>query len=259
DKPDVYADDCFAEQGDNYAKRPVCTYGEGKIKVAIVGNSHAGQWVPAVKSIAEKRGWKLDTYLISRCAVMGELQSFGEKASSEACAEYANWTTEQIEKNDYDLVISSSRQSLTIEGEDMAGSEAPAQRGFEKTLRAWKDTGAQVAVIKDTPFPGSTVDNLPDCVAQNEQELSKCSGSAEEWIPVDPQFDAVKSLADPRIVSVSMNDKFCREETCYGVIGGVVGYWDHSHISKTMAEDLAKPLDSRLQAVLDNDKLFASS
>lgn len=259
DKPDVYADDCFAEQADNYAKRPVCTYGEGKIKVAIVGNSHAGQWVPAVKSIAEKRGWKLDAYLISRCAVMGELQSFGEKASSEACAEYANWTTEQIEKNDYDLVISSSRQSLTIEGEDMAGSEAPAQRGFEKTLRAWKDTGAQVAVIKDTPFPGSTVDNLPDCVAQNEQELSKCSGSAEEWIPVDPQFDAVKSLADPRIVSVSMNDKFCREETCYGVIGGVVGYWDHSHISKTMAEDLAKPLDSRLQAVLDNDKLFASS
>lgn len=141
----------------------------------------------------------------------------------------------------------------------MAGSEAPAQRGFEKTLRAWKDTGAQVAVIKDTPFPGSTVDNLPDCVAQNEQELSKCSGSAEEWIPVDPQFDAVKSLADPRIVSVSMNDKFCREETCYGVIGGVVGYWDHSHISKTMAEDLTKPLDARLQAVLDIDKLFASS
>jgi len=261
DKPEVYADDCFSEQGDNYAKRPVCSYGkdDGKLKVAIVGNSHAGQWVPAVKAIAEQRGWKLDTYLISRCAVMGERQTYDEKASVDACAEYSDWTTGQIDKKDYDLVISSSRQSLAIEGKDFAGSELPAQQAFEKTLSDWKDTGAQVAVIKDTPFPGSTVGNLPDCVAEHEQELSKCSGPADQWIPMDPQFDAVKALDDPKIVSVSLNDKFCREDTCHGVIGGVVGYWDHSHLSNTMAKDLAKPLDSRLKEVLDNDKLFASS
>ena len=41
----------------------------------------------------------MDTYLISRCAVMGETQSYGGKAAREAFAEYANWTTEQIEKN----------------------------------------------------------------------------------------------------------------------------------------------------------------
>lgn len=261
DKPVVYADDCFAAQRDNYDRRPVCSYGndKGKIKVALVGNSHAGQWVPAVKAIAEKRGWKLDTYLISRCAVMGERQAFDEKASVDACAEYSNWTTDQIDKKDYDLVISSSRQSLAIEGKDFAGSELPAKQAFENTLTDWKDAGAQVVVIKDTPFPGNAVGNLPDCVAEHEQDLSKCSGPANEWIPMDPQFDAVNDLGDPKIVAVSMNDKFCREETCYGVIGGVVAYWDHSHISNTMAKDLAKPLDSRLKAVLDNDKLFASS
>ncbi|PQZ96759.1 hypothetical protein CQ017_16405 [Arthrobacter sp. MYb224] len=259
DKPDIYKDDCFAGQGDNYAERPVCSFGEGKIKIALVGNSHAGQWVPAVKSIAEKRGWALDTYLISRCAVMGEPQDYDEQASIDGCTEYAGWVTGEIEKEDYDLVISSSRQSLPVLGQDLAGSAEPAKKAFEKTLREWEGTGAQVAVIRDTPFPGSTVDNLPDCVAENEQRLGECSGAAEEWIPMDPQVDAVNSLDDPNIVALSMNDKFCRDETCHGVIGGVIAFWDHSHLSQTMAAHLATPLDARLKAALDNDKLFASN
>ncbi|WP_404290940.1 acyltransferase family protein [Glutamicibacter arilaitensis] len=259
DKPDIYKDDCFSGQGDKYSERPVCSYGEGKIKVAVVGNSHAGQWMPALKSIAEKRGWELDTYLISRCAVMGEPQEYDEQASIDGCTDYAGWVTGEIEKNDYDLVISSSRQSLPIVGHDLESSEAPAKEAFEKTLRDWEATGAQVAVIRDTPFPGSTLGNLPDCVAENEQSLSECSGAASEWIPMDPQADAVESLQNPNIVSVSMNDKFCREDKCHGVVGGVIAYWDHSHLSQTMAENLAEPLNSRLASALNNDKLFATS
>lgn len=63
---------------------------------------------------------------------------------------------------------------------------------------------------------------------------------------------------EPKILAVNMNE-FCREETCDGVISGIVAYWDHSHLSNTMAEDLAKPLDRLLKVVLDNDKLFGSS
>ena len=34
------------------------------VRVALIGNSHAGHWQPALAPIAEERGWRLDTYLV---------------------------------------------------------------------------------------------------------------------------------------------------------------------------------------------------
>lgn len=258
DKPNVYADDCFAAQEDNYTKRPVCSYGHGKTRVAIVGNSHAGQWTPALEEMAQRNNWTLDTYLISRCAVMGVPQEYGNKAKTEGCVDYANWATEQLKKQDYDLIISSSRQSLPVVGHNLESSAAPAQQGFERTLNKWKTFGAPIVVIRDTPFPGSTVANVPDCAAQNDQKLSACSGPQDQWIPMDPQIDAATALNDPKIVQVDVNDLLCRDEQCYGVVGGVVAYWDNSHLSQTFASNLSSPLETRIESALGSKKLFTA-
>lgn len=259
DKPVLYKDDCFASQVTDFKERPVCSYGKGRIKVALVGNSHAGQWYPAINRIAKEHGWQVDTYVANRCAIMGEGQRFDDEASVQGCEDLGDWVTGQIKKKDYDLVISSNRQSEPLAGHTMESSEAPATKAYEKILSQWSDTGAEVAVIRDTAWPGATLENAPDCVAENSDDLDECNGKAEDWIPMDPQADAAKALKDPNIGEVDMNDQLCKDEKCYTVIGGILAYWDHSHLSATYAASLSGTLDSRLQKAVGSSKLFPTS
>lgn len=138
----------------------------------------------------------------------------------------------------------------------MEDTEAAAQVGFEKTLTEWSETGAKIAVIRDTPFPGSTVGNVPDCVASNSDNPSACEGKSAEWIPMDPQVKAVQYLAQPNLVQIDMNDQLCKNETCYPVVGGVMAYWDHSHVGATYVSMLSETLDHRLRRALNSEELF---
>ncbi len=256
DKPEIYADDCFASQGNDFSDKPVCSYGKGKTKVALVGNSHAGQWFPAVEELAKKNDWQVDTYVANRCAIMAEAQKFDTEDKSEGCAELGDWVTDQIDAKDYDLVITSNRQSVPVEGYSLKESTEPAREAYEKLLGKWSDSGAEVVVIKDTPWPGTTLDNVPDCVAQNPDNLEECSGKADSWIPDDPQFEAAKALDDPRIAAVDMNDQLCRDERCFSVVGGLVAYWDHSHLSETFAQSLSKKLGHRMEDEMGDSSLL---
>ena len=259
DKPVLYKDDCFASQTTNFQERPICHYGDGKIKVALVGNSHAGQWFPAIDTIAKENGWKIDTYLANRCAIMGEDQKFDDEASAEGCGDLGKWVTGQIKKEDYDLIITSNRQSVPVKGHSMKASEEPATEAYEGLMEEWAGTGAKIAVIQDTSWPGATLENVPDCVAENSDDLNDCSGSAEKWIPMDPQAEAAQALDDPDVVKINMNDQLCEDDRCYTVIGGILAYWDHSHLSATYAQSLSGTLESRLEKALKSDEFFPAA
>ena len=55
-----------------------CAFGKrsSDVTVALVGNSHAGQWLPALQVLARKHGWRIQTYLASQCASSDMLQTF---------------------------------------------------------------------------------------------------------------------------------------------------------------------------------------
>ena len=59
DLPDVYANGCHLDVK-TVTVRP-CTYGDptSDTVVAVVGDSHAAQWLPALEEIATQRHWKL--------------------------------------------------------------------------------------------------------------------------------------------------------------------------------------------------------
>ncbi len=50
-----------------------CSFGApaATFRVALVGNSHAGQWLPPLQKIAATKSWHITTYLASQCADVG--------------------------------------------------------------------------------------------------------------------------------------------------------------------------------------------
>ncbi len=249
DKSAAYPDvsggkDCWSSLPDYPTIR--CTFGDphARVSVALVGNSHAGQWLPALRAIAEQRGWRIDTYLASRCAMATTMQAYPTTGQARACHDWAVRTAERVAKAHPDLVVMSNRISYPAQGSDSLAASGPAyRRGYQQILERWTRAGLRVVGIHDTPAPGRQV---PDCVAAHLDHLAACDGPRDKWVPAEPLAEAADRLGSPQVSMVDLTDHICTDTVCPAVVGDVVVYFDGSHLTatynRTLAPYLAGPL-----------------
>jgi hypothetical protein len=221
--------------------------------VALVGNSHAGHWLPALEKLAAQKDWTITTFLVSRCNPTDALLKFDAEVKSQGCADYGKWVLDKTAHGQFDLIITSERQSVPVVGHSFATTEAPARTGYENYLDRWTDSKTPIVVIRDTPFPGATLKNIPDCVATAKNANVECSGSADKWKWMDPLADAAVEGRYKNVAVIDPTRYFCQDGMCPAVIGGVIVYFDASHITATFAETLTpfleKDLDKALQKI----------
>jgi peptidoglycan/LPS O-acetylase OafA/YrhL len=248
DKSQAYADECWSN-GD-YSHRPVCTYGDGEFQVALTGNSHAGQWLPALAEIADRQGWTITTYLASSCTPTDAPTAFGTPAKVKGCLDYGKWVQEETKSGQYDLIITSNRQVRPVEGFDLDSTERAAVDGYASYLDRWKTAGAPIVIIRDTPFPGHTVSNVPDCLASSGDPMKDCSGTPKSWKSLDPLATAEQENDYSYVGIVDLTKYFCGPDSCPAIIGSVVPYFDGSHITATFARTLTEKLDVKISDAL---------
>ncbi|WP_068261153.1 acyltransferase family protein [Janibacter limosus] len=244
DRSAAYADKCWTNSP--FTGRKTCTYGDGPKKVALVGNSHAGHWLPALEILAKKNGWTITTYLVSACAVIDAPQTYETKAKVDNCHAYGQWAQKQTSGNRFDLVIMSNR--LPLHSATRGTSAAEGRAGYERYLRTWAKSDTNVLAIKDPSYPGV---NVPDCLAENPDDQDKCSAPRKEWIVEDPIVAAVKAVDDPRITSLDLDDLVCEPTVCRGANGGVITYFDKSHLSATYVETMAPYMAKEIEAAVN--------
>lgn len=253
DKSEAYADvsggpDCWSSQPD-FPER-VCTFGEGPVDVVLVGNSHAGHWLPTLQEIGAARGWRITTRLASQCAAADLDMAFETEERTEACRDWVRGAVDATIEQDPDLVVVSNRLSVSAAGRALADSAPAYAEGYEQVLDEFADAEIPVAAIHDTPAPGDggVVASVPDCLAVEGEDSRACDGTRDEWMTFDPDpvVRAVRAVDDPRIQLVDLNDRICQDERCAAVVGGVVVYFDGSHLTATYARTLAPALDEAL-------------
>ena len=252
DKSDAYADvsgsrDCFSSLP-NYPQI-TCVRGneDGKVRIALVGNSHAGQWLPALETLAKKRDWRIETHLASRCALSDVPQTFDTPAHSQECLDWVRLTAERLAKSKPDLVVMTNRISVPAVGKSFDGSAPAYERGYETVLQTLQEAGVRVLVLRDTPAP---IESIPDCIAQKGDDYAECDGTREEWLPDEPAEQAVQSIDSDKIRFLDLIDHVCDGEKCRAVTGGVITYFDGSHLTATYAHTLAPYLDAPIRRLL---------
>lgn len=244
DKSAAYADGCWSNQP--FTDRPVCTYGHGPTQVALVGNYHAGHWLPALRRLADEKGWTIKTFLVSRCNPSDARQKFDTEALSTNCYDYGQWVLEQTAHGQFDKIITSERQSVPVEGTSWANTAGPAQAGYASYLKKWTASGTPVSVIRDIPYPGQKISNIPDCLAEHTSAQQDCSGTPSSWKWMDPLAAAAKQADSRKVDVVDMTKYFCADGKCPAVIGGVVAYFDGSHMTSTYSRSLSDFLGQAL-------------
>ncbi|MGP5073623.1 acyltransferase family protein [Arthrobacter rhombi] len=246
DKANAYADDCWEESP--FPGLTKCVYGQGSRNIALVGNSHAGQWLPALQKIAADRDFRITTFLASSCAPLDADLELGEKAQS-GCRAWGQRMLKATSGGKFDLVIVSARNVHGVAGSSEASFQLDLEAGYSGLLQSWQKQKTNVLVLHDTPFPQDTIKSIPDCLADDDRTVEECSGDAAAWIPEDPLYAAAKK-GGSTIHTADLNAHICRPERCYGANGGVVTYFDGSHLSATYSATLSPYLEPKILASL---------
>lgn len=238
DVPALLEEDCRTQTGGTELK--TCTFGEegSNYAVALVGDSHAAAWFPALKKIADERGWELDTYYKSNCPFNAVPMS----KDDESCAEWNTEVNESLAKRDpYDLVIVSHKNDAPQD--EVADVEA----GFVESWQPLVDRGSEVVAIRDVPkMPADAM----RCFPESGYDPTSCAPTEEQALKaVDPIVNAAEDL--PGAATIDMNEYFCSDDVCPLVIGGVIVYRDSHHISATYSDTLAPYLEEKLLATIN--------
>jgi len=252
DQPDT-GNDCSSKDNEGFPL-VTCTFGDpkGKFDVALFGNSHAAQWLPAINDVAKARHWKVTTYIVSSCVPV-ELEADWDRGN-EAAKECLRWTNQAIAKIKHErpnLIVFTNRTSNPAKGEDsLRDSYDEWEAAYRKTLTRLAAVKRPIVVIQDTPASiWSDIKSPPECIAARKNP-DDCSGPRSTWVPDDPAVTAAESLHGRKVNVVDLNDYLCTLNTCYSIVGGVIAYADGSHMTATFNRTLAPYLDEELQEAL---------
>ncbi|MET8828819.1 acyltransferase family protein [Streptomyces sp. NPDC004610] len=223
-----------------FVMRDNCVIGDpdGKISVAVIGDSHSWQWGNALHEIGKKYRARMVTLAKGGCspeAYKITREDLGREYTE--CVSWRKSALEYIGKMRPDVVVITNRAQPTATREG-------AEESFD-TLRA---TGADLVYLTDTPYPGFSV---PDCLAENADELASCSPKAEDVID-NPEVRAMeREVAEEHGATViDTIPAFCADGYCPAVVGGKVVYFDYSHMTGSYARTLVPFLEPTFEKVL---------
>jgi hypothetical protein len=239
DLPAVYKDGCW--NWPPFVSRITCSYGTGKLRVALVGNSHAGQWLSPILKASQRLDFSITTYLSSSCNTTDALLDIASARQAANCLKFGKWVKQQLLSGGYDLIITSQRQVYGIDGKGRIGSHDLAVKNYQSYFQEITET-SKLLVIRDIIAPPSALGAVPDCLAANSQDFSKCDWPRQSEEYTDPLWDALTSSQIPNVAKTDLNSFFCSSSSCKAVIGGLVTFRDSHHITDTYALELEAEL-----------------
>jgi peptidoglycan/LPS O-acetylase OafA/YrhL len=244
DRPAADVDHC---QVDRLAREPVrCDFGDagGDRTVALVGDSKAMQWLPAVQALAARHGWRIVTYGKSSCAfAAGHAQQAGQPY--EECDDWNARVMQRLRDDPPDLLLTSGYATTAWDGR--APSRAALVDGLSRRWAEVRALGVPLAVIGDNP---SSPDDLDVCTARHPRRLSACSferGPAVEGSGLPVQRAAAAATG---VALVDLTDWICPAERCPVAIGHVTVNRPGDHLTATYVRTLSPVLGRALEAHL---------
>lgn len=249
DKPSAYADRCW--ESPPFTGTAMCHYGvdDAPVRIALIGNSHAGNLLPPLQAIARKEKWSLTTIVASQCPTSTITWRFDTDQDATGCRAWGERVLDEVHGGDFDLVVTSQLTPFAAVGASAAENDDVARRGYSRYLQELVSGDTPVLVMRDMPYPKHSIPSVPDCLAAADSP-SACAGKRSVWLPPDPLYDAARGLEDPRVSTVDLSRYTCTESRCPAVIGGVVVYFDASHLTATFSRTLVPYLEPAVLAAL---------
>lgn len=221
--------------------------------VAMVGDSHATAWYPAMDALAKAHNWHVVTYAKASCPVTSALRILeNEKTpqNQEDCRDWVHKVDETLTADPSISAIFTASYSSAYKYTSAAGEPLgnPAVDGFTRMWSGWQAAGKQVVAFDDVPRTNGQY--IPTCLSKNAQDPMKCAYPANQAIPATMNITkAAEAASKHGVIRIKLRELFCDAQWCYPVVGSVIVYRDYSHLSASYSRALVPFVDAQLQAL----------
>jgi len=203
-------------------------------RVALVGDSHAYQYVDTLIALAEAEGWSLTTYLKGACPwnamPLAEGGAFGE-----GCTTWQGAVSATLAEDPVDVVVTAAYSTTAFASDDPAKVAA----GYRE---AWAASGAGVVAFRDNPhFPEDPV----KCLRQVGVPADCAIAVEDAVLAEDPIAMAAE---DGGHVEIGLTEGYCPDGWCAPVIAGTTVYRDRDHLTATWVSTLAPVIREAVEA-----------
>ena len=245
DEERLRADGCLAFE--RVTRPPSCRYGDlaGVFTVALVGDSHAAQWFPALERIAKARHWEVLTFVKVACPFLDmRVSNLALKREYRECADWNEAVIARLGSVEPDLtLISMSRFAI----HPVLSRDASVAAQGSALARLVEQVPGRVALIVDTPEAGHDV---PSCLARHASDVRACAIPRSTAVSgsLGRLERAAASATDAGLVDLTA--RTCRGDPCPVVVDGRIVFRDSRHLTATFSRWLASDLDRAIAAVL---------
>ncbi len=228
-------EDCLGDKGTR--RFDACEFGvpldESRGTVALVGDSHAYHWLPAIEDLAHENGWHGVVMTRASCPFTPADRTL-EPRIVDTCRWYDDRVARELEeREDITVVVMGAMSSTRFAAPPGADERAFARDSFRAAIEALPERVTDVYVMRDAPIP--LADNV-ECVERDLRAGGTDPGRAcavPRAEALEPDVLAEAGETSPRATVVDLTDLYCDDAACEPVVGNVMVYADQGHLTRT--------------------------
>ena len=256
DKASVFVNGCMRSWRD--VGQSECASVKGDLKgdgatpttVALIGDSHAAMWDPALQQVAEQRHWRLETMAKVTCPFLDipiVSPYLGRKYT-----ECEQWRGEIVSRLAAErprlVVLSMSRRyhaDFSFASYDPAWIEALAT-----VVAQLRGMGSQVLVLGPVADPQSSA---PTCLSAHLDDAGACTPSRSAAVNPDGIGAEQRVTTAAGGSYADLTDLFCNPERCPLIVGNTLVFRDDNHVTTEYAQLLAPVIGALADQAITNE------
>jgi len=239
-----------------------CVFGDpaGTRVIALVGDSHAENWMWAAETWATKHHVRLYVWTKSVCP-LSDQAALLRKAPYDSCTRWRGKVLQRLEELPRLAAVVRGRSPEPRGALQASGRTAVAlddvpeawASGLEPVLHRLSAVTPAVVVLKDTPWPPA--DTL-DCISSHVDDPSSCDFPKAPAIGRDEPLlqgerEAAAAVAKPRVTFLDTVALVCPGSECRaGSDQGIIHYRDPHHLTVDYSRSLADEFGAALEESL---------
>ncbi|WP_354699614.1 O-antigen acetylase [Paraconexibacter sp. AEG42_29] len=236
----------------------VCGWGDEPAQagrtVALIGDSHAAHWRPAIEAVIRHRGWRAVSMSRAGCPLTEAYAKLPTVARSNSCRRWNRAVRAWLGRHPEVSVVFVAQHRIKVVPRRGLGQNATVTAGYRQ---AWESLLARnvkrVIVLRETPrdTPG-TLACVAGAMAAGRPAGPACAVPRRYALPPDPAVAAARGMRSARVQVADFTNVFCSARLCLPVIGGALVHRDTEHMNRQFVASLGPLMVAKV------DRLAAS-
>lgn len=232
-----------------------CLIGDASpIRIAVIGDSHATQWVPALVQLARTRRWQFELFSKVGCpapAIDFALDTL--RRNYHECSTWRSAVLSKIATRKYAAVVITSATFIYTKKNHMDLISPDRWRaGLSSLFDQFAQRKTPVLYIVDNPhFPFDPVQCTQLALKIGYDPAKECSVRSQPlWDPQARDQELAAARQAKGVDTLNLDKYFCGGGACSPYRGGTLMMRDDNHISNAAAERIAPDIAQALETVL---------